>query len=221
MRDSVVFYRSFWEAIQNLSDEDKLKSINAIIEYGLNGKEPETNGVAAAIFLMAKPQIDANNKRYQNGSKGGRPVTKTEPNNNQNITKPEPKEKENVKANVNEKKKDTDVSKEKASRFLPPTLDEVRGYCLEKGYPVDAERFIDFYESKGWFVGKNKMKDWKAAVRNWNRMQREDGAAKASGQRQADSAKGKNRFNNFEQRQNDYGNMVWDEIRRRANEGNT
>lgn len=51
--------------------------------------------------------------------------------------------------------------------FVPPTLEEVSAYVSEKGYSVDAERFIDFYTSKGWMVGKNKMKDWKAAVRNW------------------------------------------------------
>ena len=147
MRDSVVFYRSFWEAIKKLPDPDKLEALTAIIEYGLNETEPETDGVAAAMFLMAKPQIDANNKRYQNGTKGGRPITKPEPNNNQSITKPEPKE--NVKVNVNDKKKDTNVSKEKAPRFLPPTREEVQAYCQEKGYVVDAERFIDFYESKG------------------------------------------------------------------------
>lgn len=54
-------------------------------------------------------------------------------------------------------------------RFEPPTLKQVEEYCQERDNSVDAERFIDFYESKGWMVGKNKMKDWKAAVRNWER----------------------------------------------------
>lgn len=55
-------------------------------------------------------------------------------------------------------------------RFCPPTIEEVKAYVLESGYKdVDAERFFDFYASKGWFVGKNKMKDWRAAVRNWGR----------------------------------------------------
>ena len=58
---------------------------------------------------------------------------------------------------------------EKAPRFCPPTVDEVKAYCLEKNYTVDAENFCDFYESKGWFVGKNKMKSWRAAVRTWQR----------------------------------------------------
>ena len=52
---------------------------------------------------------------------------------------------------------------------IPPTLEMVDEYIREKGYNVDAEQFIDFYESKGWFVGKNKMKDWQAAVRTWEK----------------------------------------------------
>lgn len=53
--------------------------------------------------------------------------------------------------------------------FSPPSVDEVRAYCTERSNNVDPETFVDFYESKGWMVGKNKMKDWKAAVRNWER----------------------------------------------------
>ena len=57
------------------------------------------------------------------------------------------------------------ISKKKA--FAPPTVEEVRAYCQERGNNIEPQRFVDFYESKGWMVGKNKMKDWKAAVRNW------------------------------------------------------
>ena len=53
--------------------------------------------------------------------------------------------------------------------FKPPTLEEVQAYCTERGNLVDPQSFVDFYESKGWYVGKNKMKDWKAAVRTWER----------------------------------------------------
>ena len=54
-------------------------------------------------------------------------------------------------------------------RFKKPTLEEVKEYCLERNNGIDAQRFIDFYESKGWYVGKNKMKDWKACVRTWEK----------------------------------------------------
>lgn len=57
----------------------------------------------------------------------------------------------------------------KSTRFVPPTVEEVAAYCKERGNMVDAETFVDFYSSKGWMVGKNKMKDWKSAVRTWER----------------------------------------------------
>lgn len=58
---------------------------------------------------------------------------------------------------------------EPTSRFTPPTVVEVKSYCDERMNDVDPEKFVDFYSSKGWMVGKNKMKDWKAAVRNWEK----------------------------------------------------
>lgn len=58
---------------------------------------------------------------------------------------------------------------QKSKRFKTPTVEEVRAYILEKGYSVDAESFVDYYTSKGWVVGKSPMKDWKAAVRTWNK----------------------------------------------------
>lgn len=59
--------------------------------------------------------------------------------------------------------------KEKLALFTPPTVEEVTAYCKERGNKVDAEQFIAFYTSKGWMVGKNKMKDWKACIRTWER----------------------------------------------------
>ena len=57
----------------------------------------------------------------------------------------------------------------KRKQFKPPTVEEVQAYCMERMNNVNAESFVDFYESKGWYVGKNKMKDWKAAVRTWEK----------------------------------------------------
>lgn len=54
-------------------------------------------------------------------------------------------------------------------RFVPPTPEEVANYMKEKNLSIDANAFLDFYESKGWMIGKNKIKDWKACVRTWNR----------------------------------------------------
>ncbi len=52
-------------------------------------------------------------------------------------------------------------------RFQKPSLDDVKAYCAERGCGVDAQRFVDFYESKGWMVGKSPMRDWRASVRLW------------------------------------------------------
>ena len=57
----------------------------------------------------------------------------------------------------------------KTAKFIPPTVEEVAAYCRERKNRVDANRFVDFYTTKGWMVGKNKMKDWKSAVRTWER----------------------------------------------------
>lgn len=81
-----------------------------------------------------------------------------------------------MQSNATDKDKEEDKDKDKdnigdkspcAPRFTPPTFNEVSAYCKERGNSVNPQRFIDFYASKGWMVGKNKMKDWKAAVRNW------------------------------------------------------
>lgn len=61
-----------------------------------------------------------------------------------------------------------------AERFTPPTVEEVFLYCVERKNTVDPQRFVDFYTSKGWMVGKTKMKDWKAAVRNWEKSEEKD-----------------------------------------------
>ena len=114
MRDGFVFYRSFFESFEDLSKKDKLILFDALCNYALNDIVPELTGTTNAIFKLLKPQVDANNRRYENGKKGGRPKanqteTKTKPNDNQTETKLKPKEKEKEK----EKDKDKDKVKEK------------------------------------------------------------------------------------------------------------
>jgi hypothetical protein len=70
------------------------------------------------------------------------------------------KEKETIPVNAHTRTRARKV-------FQPPSVDDVYGYCFERGYTISAEHFVDFYTSNGWMVGKNKMKDWRAAVRTW------------------------------------------------------
>lgn len=67
----------------------------------------------------------------------------------------------------------------KNSRFAPPSLEEIRNYCSEKNYHVDPEAFRSFYESNGWKVGKNPMKNWKAAVLTWEKRDKKEIKPKA------------------------------------------
>ena len=235
MRESMVFYKSFWEAINELDDADQLAALRSIIGYALDGEEPDGSGPAKAIFMMAKPQIDANEKRYQNGKGGGKKnknVTKPEPNPNQNGTKPEPKPNqsltkpepnpnqngtkpepnenvnENVNVNVNDNEKEKEspsaIPKRKPTAFTPPTLEEVKAYCAERRNDVDPQRFVDFYASKGWKVGNQAMKDWRAAVRTWERS--ETARSGTTGARGAPVRK--NGFVNFEQRPIDFDALM-------------
>lgn len=181
-KESCVFYKSFYDAIKNVPKESQLELYNAVFEYSFNDTIPDfTDGIAKAMFILMKPNIDSANARYrasvENGKKGGRPNKKTQqkPNENPDDTKTKPKQNLNdnvdVDVNVNDDVNDNanEYSKPTKKRFVPPTLEEVKEYCLERNNNVDAERFIDYYTANGWMVGKNKMKDWKAAVRTWEK----------------------------------------------------
>lgn len=71
-------------------------------------------------------------------------------------------------------KPDTKNNSSGLTRFRKPSVEEIRAYCLERGNHIDAERFYDYYEARGWHIGKQGMKDWKAAVRTWERNGRND-----------------------------------------------
>lgn len=64
---------------------------------------------------------------------------------------------------------DSKESKPKKTRFIPPTVEQIQEYCDERGNDVDAQKFLDYYSSNGWKVGRNPMRDWKAAIRTWER----------------------------------------------------
>lgn len=78
--------------------------------------------------------------------------------------------------------------KAKKPAFRPPTVEQVQAYCEERRNGVDAQRFVDFYASKGWMIGKNRMKDWKSAVRTWERPGDGGGGGSPRSSRQIDWA---------------------------------
>lgn len=104
--------------------------------------------------------------------------TPSHTNNNDNNT--------NNENNVNKVKRET-------KRFTKPTLNEVADFILENSFFIDAEKFFNYYESNGWKVGRNSMKDWKATVKNWNSKEKE----KSSGKKENESKTPVNR--NYEE----------------------
>ncbi len=85
---------------------------------------------------------------------------------------------------VKENKKS--VPDKPAVNFSPPSIDEVKNYCQERQNNVDADNFVNFYSSKGWYVGKNKMKDWKASVRTWERNVKKEGESNGGYKKHSD-----------------------------------
>jgi len=83
-----------------------------------------------------------------------------------------------LKSNTNKVNTNTTYSnKEKSVSFKKPLINDIKDYCLERKNNIDAETFFDFYESKGWVVGKTKMKSWKACVRTWEKRQEKNKSA--------------------------------------------
>lgn len=112
MRESYIFYASFYDAIKELDSNDRLVVYDAINEYSLTGYMPILTGIPKAIMTLIKPQVDANQRRFENGQKGGRPKsekqhnkdveTKDKPNQNQEQTEEEPNVNDNVNVNDNQ-----------------------------------------------------------------------------------------------------------------------
>ena len=188
-KDSFIFYRDWLDGLKGLDVTTRLELLEAIINYGLDGKEMELSAMAKAVFGFIKPQLDRNADKYEqmcernraNGRKGGRPKkteeTQSNPENpvgfletQQNPKNPLKPDNDNDNDNDNDiEKKDENKFSSQKKYFRPPSVDEVEQYCRERGNGIDADAFVSFYESKGWMIGKNKMKDWRAAVRTWER----------------------------------------------------
>lgn len=184
-RSQFTFYRSFFEAVFKIKNKAaRAEAYDAICKYALFNDAPDVDKMsdaAAIAFMLIKPNLDASRRKAKSGKKGGdtkQIASKVEANSKQSGSKAEENDKQEQPASEKEKEKEKEnecypptplSGGTKAKRFIPPTVDEVAAYCQERGNGLDPEAFVDFYASKGWMVGKNPMKDWKAAVRTWER----------------------------------------------------
>ena len=185
-KESFVFYTSVWPQLFNMmeSDAERGQLIMAVIDYVSFNTSPSSDHSRAFIgaFEIMKEQIDKDTEKYQkkveknrkSGKLGWQATAKRMASECQANAKQMPTDNDNDNVNDNEViSNDITKGAKTRKRFIKPTVEEVREYCQERGNTVDPETFVNFYESKGWVVGKSPMKDWKAAVRNWERLRTE------------------------------------------------
>lgn len=163
-------FTDFEEAIEPINDAEAGRLFRAMLKYARTGETPQFSGNERYVWPTAKLHIDRevafSEKQRRNATK---PIeakpSQTMPNEakpSQTCQKDKDKDKEYKETLPNGSAKKTG-----GAVFTPPTVEMVKAYCLERGNRVDSQRFVDFYASKGWRVGNQPMKDWKAAVRTW------------------------------------------------------
>lgn len=181
----IPFYYSYRKKLEKLSDQEVGRLVRSLLEYGETGEAEELAGRESIAFDFIADDINRAKAAYEERcAKNQRNIEKRYARQddtnvydgirtNTNVyetyqTKDKPKDKTKDKTKDNSLPPNG-VSDTRAKRFTPPTLDDVSAYIRERGSNVDAQRFLDFYTAKGWMVGKNRMKDWKAAVRTWEK----------------------------------------------------
>ena len=176
LQDSMIFYKSFFDAINNVDDKEvQLQVYKAIFEFSLLEQEPELDGLAYTLFILIKPQLSANLKRREDGRKGGRPKTIGFEKENHRFLENETiglvNEKPNVNVNVNENVNDNVYSKifeaynQKNNLIKCKTLTKTRVDALKELLESFSEdEIVEVFEianNTPWLYGKNE-KNWKA-----------------------------------------------------------
>ena len=184
MNKAFLIYHEWKIPIQGLSLSEKGQLLDCLFAYSETKTLSELTPLAAMAFNFLKQQIDRDEEKYiekcernqENGGLGGRPkknnrtvISETErlfrkPNgyfNNPN----NPNENENENEKINKKEKEKSIKENRI--FRPPTMNELIEYCESKNYHFSVDTFYFFYESKGWMVGKTRMKSWRSACVLW------------------------------------------------------
>lgn len=178
MATSFTFFISYYEALKYLSDEDCGQMLKAICEYALEGKEPiVSNPILKGYWTLIRPTLDRSIMRSEAGRRGGKNgagVSRNIGNINAsksiaNTEQPASKSKEDKDSivGVGEDKESKGKRSKSGGRFTPPTVEDVRTYCSNRGNDINAQHFVDFYTARGWKYGSTAIKDWKACVRTW------------------------------------------------------
>ena len=170
MRDSFIFYRSFLKSIQHLDPVEQLELFQAIVQYGLDQHEPEMSRYVRAVWESIKPQLDANQRKYENGCKGGKPKynqneTTTEPKANHPVTTAEPPRNLMSNDNGNDNEKENDNAKEEGVMGKPKRDSSILFDQFWTLYPRKTSK-----QSASKAFAKLKDEDQQAAINNIARL---------------------------------------------------
>ena len=163
-------FTDFISTLDELKDDEAGRLFRAMLKYADDGVEPVLDGNERYVWGFARLTIDRTRDYSASKAEAGRigglarssktKQTLAEPSKTkQTVANPSLKEKKRKEIEI--------ISKEITKKFVPPDLEEIVNYIREQGYTVDAEKFLNYYTSNGWLIGKTLMKDWKAAVRSW------------------------------------------------------
>lgn len=178
-RKGFNFFRSYFDVYNELeTKEDKADFMDALLYRQFLGIKPTgLKGMAKFAYISQTNSIDSQVKGYEDKTGEVLNFTPTLPPTDGGNLPPTVQVQVEEKGKGEEKGKEKEEVKEqliiknteKSKRFIPPTLQEVEDYCFERMNNISPQHFIDHYTSNGWLVGKNKMKDWQSAIRNWER----------------------------------------------------
>lgn len=192
-RQAMFVRHNFIVNLKELSMAERGRLFTAMLEYSIDGKTPELGGNERFIWPAAKLMIDDDTVAYQKIVEQRQAAARERWSTDAGACESmrldaraceDMREMQYINTtptiNINTNSYKETLSKEREKkRFVPPSLDEVTAYCAERNNTVDPEGFIAFYTSNGWKVGKNPMKDWKAAVRSWEQRDRKEAIKQA------------------------------------------
>ena len=235
-KKSFVMYQNWSAAIEAMTNEQAGALIKAIYAYQAEEEVSFDDSALELVWMLIKQKFDEDSTKYQetcekrsaSGQKGGRPKNQEKAKKANGFSENQEKAKKANGFSENQEKakkadtdNDNDIDNDNSNelekktrartRFTPPSIEEVYAHMVEKASGTDAkkesEAFVNYYTSNGWKVGKNSMKDWKAAANGWLKRAKEYGSSASGGGR---SVQQKSKFSNFEER-----NYEMNELERR------
>ena len=164
-----------------VSDAEVGRGLKAALRYFDTGELTDLSPLEAAIFASFKPFVDEAVREYDTQVANGRKSAQRKKELKESQTPSPPLREEETEAETDEdieteekknKREKDHISVFSHSAFVPPDVDQVRRYCEDNGFTIDPQRFVDYYSSIGWQIGKSRIVDWRATVRGWNSTER-------------------------------------------------